>query len=146
MVINFFEGKYRFLSNFYSCWIPYEGITYPTSEHAYQAAKTLDVEQRKYVSTLDTPGKAKRAGRDLTLRSDWEQVKESVMYDILKIKFSNPILREKLLETGDVYLIEGNKWCDQIWGMCQCKKCNGLGLNLLGKLLMKLRNELKPKQ
>lgn len=142
-MINYFGGRNRFLSNFYSpSWILYEGISYPTSEHAYQAAKTLDNSERENISNLASPGDAKRAGKSVTLRPDWEEVKESVMYDILVIKFKNPILRVKLIETEDHELIESNTWHDCVWGICTCRECNNVGQNLLGKLLMKIRREM----
>ena len=135
-----FQGEYRFLSNFWPATVVYEGITYPTSEHAYQAAKTLDVEQRKRIAALQTPAEAKSAGRALKLRDDWESVKFTVMEDVVRFKFTHhDDLRAKLLATGDAYLEEGNNWGDEVWGVC-----NGKGENRLGKILMKIRSELKP--
>src|SRR5690348_9381030 len=58
-----FQGEYRFLSNFWPAEVAYEGITYPTAEHAYQAAKTMDVNERKRIAALPTPAEAKAAGR-----------------------------------------------------------------------------------
>lgn len=142
-MINSFTNQYRFLSNFYPCWVFYEGISYPSTEHAYQALKSLDIAVREFISNLKSPGEAKRAGREITIRPDWDQVKEGIMYDLLKIKFSTSILKEKLLETRDHELIESNTWHDNTWGICNCKKCDRNGLNLLGILLMKVREELK---
>ena len=84
-----------------------------------------------------TPSKAKRKGQKITLRSDWEQVKEQVMYDVLKLKFKDEVLAKLLKETGTKYLEETNWWGDEVWGVC-----NGVGQNKLGKLLMKVREEL----
>ena len=73
------------------------------------------------------------------MRSDWEDVKFDVMYDIVKAKFTqNEDLKRKLLDTEGYYLEEGNNWGDKIWGVV-----NGVGENHLGKILMRVRNELK---
>lgn len=136
--IAIFDGEYAFLSNFYNSPITIAGINFPTVEHAFQAMKTIDVAERQLIAAAPTPGKAKRLGRTVHLREDWEEAKESVMYICLKAKFSIPELREKLLATEDAYLIEGNWWGDTYWGVC-----NGIGQNKLGQLLMRLRTELK---
>lgn len=138
-MIGTFDGEYAFLSNFYPSFITDEDyITYPTVEHYFQAMKTLDKGVRFYIAIQATPGKAKRLGRRLDLRPDWEFIKDSIMEEALRIKFSNPKLRKALLDTGDEYLEEGNTWGDQYWGVC-----NGVGKNKLGKLLMKIRQEIK---
>lgn len=144
-MINNFDDKYRFLSNFSHSTIMYEGIEYPTIEHAFQAAKTFDVKQRQQIANLKTPGEAKRAGRrEVVLRKDWEEVKDGIMYELLKEKFKNPELKSKLLDTGDEFLEEGTMWHDNYWGNCYCEKCKDIvGKNILGKLLMKVRDELK---
>jgi hypothetical protein len=135
--IRGFFGDYRWLSNFHSATIEFEGLTYPSSEAAYQAAKTLDEEQRKTFTKV-TPGDSKIMGRLVSLRSDWEQVKDDIMYRILIYKFTkHPELGQALLDTGDKYLEETNYWNDTYWGVCK-----DLGQNKLGKLLMKIREEL----
>lgn len=144
-MINSFEGQYDFLSNFYPSQIEYEGIIYPTVEHAFQAAKTTDVKTRKLIAAMPTPGQAKRAGRSVSLRPDWEDIKFSVMASCLEKKFEIPELRIKLLETGNQYLEEGNTWHDKVWGVCHCDKCGCLGLNHLGYMLMQLRSGIKVK-
>jgi len=140
--INKFEGKYRFLSNYYPCKVVYEGIEYPSTEHAYQAAKTLNLEHRQMIADLPTPSASKKAGKIVELRSDWHDVKFQVMKDICKLKFIQPEFRQKLLDTGDAYLIEGNWWHDNTWGICTCSKCGFDGLNLLGKVLMQIRADI----
>lgn len=135
--IGSFDGLYRFLSNFWPVKIPFEGITYPSVEHAYQAAKTLDVQLRHRIAVLPMPGQAKRMGGTLELRSNWGQLKFSYMELLLRYKFMNPMERKWLLRTGDAYLEEGNTHGDRIWGVCR-----GRGENHLGKLLMKIRSEL----
>lgn len=138
-MIDKFRGKYEFLSNFYPCQITHDGFKYPSTEHAYQASKTLDFKVRKVIAGLDTPGKAKRYGRHALLRDDWESVKDSVMREVLSIKFlSHSDLAKKLVLTGDEELIEGNTWGDTYWGVC-----NGIGENVLGNLLMEIREVLR---
>jgi ribA/ribD-fused uncharacterized protein len=140
--IGEFQGEYRFLSNFWPAEVVYEAIAYPTAEHAYQAAKTLDTNERKKIAALASPAEAKTAGRALKLRDDWETAKFVVMEDVVRYKFTHhPDLRAKLLATGDAGLEEGNTWNDQIWGISPPN--SGKGENHLGKLLMKIRNELR---
>lgn len=140
--IDSFSGEYRFLSNFWPAQVVYEGITYPTAEHAYQSAKTLDMDQRRQIAELATPSSAKKAGRALQIRPDWEAVKLRVMEDCVRYKFSHDHeLRQKLLATGDAELIEGNTWGDRFWGVCE-----GQGENHLGQILMKVRQELKTQE
>lgn len=142
-MIDNFHGEYRFLSNFYMTPIDYEGIVYPSTEHAFQAAKTFNHEMRVFISKLATSGQSKRQGRLVELREDWEQVKDNVMLNILRIKFSDQSLKRRLINTGLEPLIEGNTWHDNYWGSCECSKCGKhMGKNILGKLLMQVREEL----
>lgn len=155
--IDKFFGEYRWLSNFHLCSIEYEGIIYPSTEHAYQAAKSNDPEIRKQCLEMNCK-EVKRWGRSLgdeilyvdkqgahmKLSKDWDtgptwgQKRVRVMYDINLYKYKNhPELKKKLLATGDAQLIEGNTWGDKFWGVC-----NG-GANMLGKILMLIREELK---
>lgn len=137
-MITKFTGQYKFLSNFFACEVEYEGIVYLSSEHAFQAAKTLDRNERIKIARASSPGMAKTLGRHVSLRRDWEGTKDSIMEEILRIKFSNPELKDKLLRTGDSRLVEGNTWGDEYWGVCSNR-----GKNKLGKLLMKVRESLK---
>lgn len=141
MIIDNFNKEFEFLSNFYPSEIKIEGITFPTVEHAFQALKSLDITERVLIAAEPTPGRAKRAGRRVKLRPDWEEVKVNYMYECVKRKFEIPELKRKLLATGDAYLIEGNTWNDTFWGVC-----NGEGANMLGLTLMKVRSELKAKE
>lgn len=131
-----FSGPYRFLSNFYGCNIEIGGIMFPSVEHAFQAMKTNDRGLQINISNAPTPGDAKAIGRGLVLRDDWEDIKVMLMEILLLAKFNDPVLRTKLINTGDAILIEGNTWGDTYWGVCR-----GKGENKLGKLLMKLRDE-----
>jgi ribA/ribD-fused uncharacterized protein len=89
-------------------------------------------------------GRWKYSIRELLIREDWDQVKDGIMLDLLKIKFSNPELQRKLKETGNAELIEGNYWHDNYWGQCYCPKChNKRGQNKLGKMLMEIRKGIK---
>lgn len=138
-MISGFHGEYEFLSNFYPCsiTIPDSDINCSTVEHAYQAAKTLDIDERIYISTL-RPGDAKKQGRKVKLRDGWESMKLFIMYELIKIKFQDGFLRSRLLATWDSILIEGNDWNDCYWGVC-----NNLGSNHLGNILMSIRQLLR---
>ena len=142
-MIGPFKNNYRFLSNFYTCEFLWDVMVWPSSEHAYQAAKTNNPYIRESIRVLPTANDAKKAGRKLILRTDWESIKVALMKEILLAKFSqNNQLREQLLATGDEELVEVNWWGDKIWGMVEE---NGVlvGENNLGKTLMKIRKQLK---
>ncbi len=137
-MINNFRGKYYFLSNFYSSNVEYEGLTYLNNESAFQSAKLKEVKDREEFCSLDA-STAKRKGRHVKLREDWEEVKYNIMHDIVYAKFSQNLdLKKKLLATEGEYLEEGNSWGDKIWGTV-----NGIGENNLGKILMQVREELR---
>jgi ribA/ribD-fused uncharacterized protein len=141
-----FKGEYAFLSNFHAHPLTIDGITYPTAEHAFQAAKTHDQAVKQAIADKDTPANAKRAGgkrrgsliKGTLFRTDWEAVKLSVMKDILRLKFADPQLRQALLATRDTPLVEGNVWNDTFWGVCR-----GRGQNHLGRLLQEVRTEIR---
>ena len=136
-VIDHFRGEFDWLSNFFQCQVEFEGMNFSNVEAAFQAAKCLDMKERERFFGL-SGGQAKRLGRRVELRSDWEDVKIDIMRQVLKSKFTqNPELKAKLIATGDAELIEGNKHRDFFWGVC-----NGKGQNHLGKLLMEVRAEL----
>ena len=136
-MINKFRGENRFLSNFYETSVEWEGLIYPSSEAAFQAAKTLDQEDRKRFQTM-APTIAKREGYKVKLRENWEDIKIDVMYQIVLAKFSqNEFLKQKLIATGREWLEEGNTWGDRTWGTV-----DGIGNNYLGKVLMAVRSVL----
>lgn len=146
--VDRFEGEQRFLSNFYPAKVWHDGVSYPTVEHAFQAAKTLDFVERRRISTLRTPGQAKRAGKMRRIRPEWDQVKRSIMFELVLQKFSYHVdLRHQLLSTGELTLIEGNTWHDNFWGNCTCPACVEIpGQNHLGKALMTVRELLMRKR
>jgi ribA/ribD-fused uncharacterized protein len=136
--ITSFTKEYKFLSNFYPVDIIYNGIIYPSVEHAYQAQKTLDDDIREKISLLEKANEAKAYGKKIKLRDDWESKKMIIMKDLLFLKFTQDPFRNLLLETGEAQLIEGNWWGDTFWGIC-----NGQGSNMLGVLLTYVRHCLK---
>lgn len=136
-MIDNFRDAYAFLSNFYDVPVEYNGLCFCNSEAAFQAQKTVDETERVQFTNLDASN-AKRLGRIISLRDDWERVKIQVMYEVCYAKFiQNPRLAKWLIETGDEILVEGNTWNDKFWGVC-----NGEGANNLGKILMAIRTEL----
>lgn len=136
--ITLFRGKFRFLSNFF---IDADGFCV---EIHYQAAKCADDVERESILKETDPRVAKRRGKKVKLCADWEFNKITVMYSLLRRKFEFPLLRSMLLSTGDVELIEGNLWHDNFWGNCECIACSDIeGKNMLGKLLMQIRKELR---
>lgn len=136
--IEGFKDEHRFLSNFWTAQVFFEGHSYPSVEHAYQAAKTNNLDQRRVIREQVMAAHAKRLGAAVDMREDWEEVKLEIMYDLVKQKFfRDPLLRKALLETQGIELEETNHWGDTFWGVC-----NGVGENNLGKILMKVRGEL----
>ncbi len=135
MSIHSFQGEYRFLSNFYPCEVEHRGRKFPTVEHAFQAAKTDVPSEIEYVAAARTPGDAKLRGKTVILRKDWETVKIDIMRELLHSKFSDPELRKKLDDTKPHRLYEGNLHGDTFWGVCR-----GKGRNVLGWLLMEVRD------
>jgi ribA/ribD-fused uncharacterized protein len=153
-MIDLFVEENRFLSNFFIAQTTFEGMIFPSSEHAFQAAKTVDRITRIRFQNPKLPAiAAKRLGKLLAIRSDWDEVKQNVMLTVVRSKFSRPELGDRLLTTGNEMLVEGNIWHDVVWGNCVCnttedpkfgKKpgCLEPGRNLLGKILMRVRTEL----
>lgn len=138
MKIQEFRGKNYFLSNFYIAPVEYKGIHYTNNEAAFQAQKVLDRGIQEKFSHLD-PSSAKSKGRHVRLRSDWEKVKDQIMYEVCQAKFTqNEELKERLIQTGEAELVEGNTWGDSYWGVCR-----GTGKNKLGKILMRIREEIQ---
>lgn len=136
-ILGFFD-EYRYLSNFHLCPVMFDGIVYPSSEHAYMACKTVHLAERLHIATLTQPWEAKRYGRNMVISTpDWDTYRLTAMLRVLVEKFKDPQLRAWLLSTGNLYLEETNNWGDRFWGV------DGTGLNHLGKLLMMLRDTLR---
>jgi len=153
-MIDKFEGRWRFLSNFYPCKIEHQGIIYNSVESYYVAMKVNDQQLingvyytpgdfREMIARITNPAEVKKIGSKLKLRAGWDEKKLEVMNRGVRQKFKDETLAELLLSTGDQDLIEGNWWHDKFWGICICKKCAGKGENHLGKLLMTIRDEIR---
>lgn len=129
-------------SNFYpASFVDKNGITWKTTEHFFQAKKFENTEHENVIKNLDTPGQAAKQGRSRSrpLRSDWEEVKENIMYECLCYKFlQNKDMLDILVSTGDKKLIEHTR-NDRYWA----DGGDGTGKNRLGVLLMRLREEIK---
>ena len=137
-MINQFKDEYRWLSNFELCDVTLDGVTYPSVEHAYQAAKTTDLAERELLLPL-TAGQAKRYGRKVTVRHDWEDVKVSVMRSLLEQKFAIESYKDLLHATGSQEILEGNNWGDVFWGV---NLQNNKGQNHLGRIIMAIRDKI----
>ncbi len=139
-----FKGEFRWMSNFYQHYLAHH-----TVEHVFQAAKAMDdPELKAEILNCEFPGDAKRLGRGAKLPADWnEGRREHVMLNALRDKYGGPPMREWLLATGEIPLIEGNYWHDNYWGDCLCGKCQSTrGINKLGELLMQVRSELRTQE
>ena len=158
-IIDVFRDDNAFLSSFFLTNITVFGMEFRSAEHAYQWSKTNDPDEKHSIlwslhipswsnpdpdekEVPSTPGHAKRRGKLVTKRPDWEEIKYEVMLEIVRAKFQNADLRALLVATGDSILIEGNMWHDNYWGSCTCSKCGNAGMNMLGRILMQVRNEL----
>lgn len=143
--ITDFRGEHDFLSNFYPSPVEMDGAEYSTVEHAFQAAKVHDFAQRRAIRDAASPGKAKQMGRRVKRREDWFDVSLDIMEALVRQKFTRyPQLREKLLSTGSRTLIEGNNWGDKFYGcVWDSQKGDWVGENHLGRILMKVRDELR---
>lgn len=140
-----FDGAHRFLSNFAAVpgGLAALGMTAETTEHIYQAAKTLDPHARAEILAAPTPGIAKRMGLRVSLRPDWDDIRLGLMSALLEAKFDDPSFGALLLATGDAELVEGNHWHDVFWGRCSCTRHQGEGQNWLGQLLKVRRSQLQ---
>lgn len=139
--IDLFEHEYEFLSNFYRAPFNIFATHYKTVEHFYQSYKTLNYDEIEYVLTSSSPQEAKRRGRGVVLREDWEDIKDWVMFVGVYEKFKQNLeLAHKLIKTYPHDLEEGNWWHDNYWGNCECGMCKSVyGQNKLGHILMDVR-------
>ena len=136
--ITHFTKENKWLSNFQLIDVEYEGDIYRSTEHAFQAAKTFNKEERLKIQNAEKCSEARKLGQIVTLRPDWESVKDDIMLNLLRQKYKNKELKEKLLATGNMHLEEGNTWGDTYWGTC-----DGIGKNKMGLLTMQVREEIK---
>lgn len=125
----------------------YKGLMFHTVETFYQCMKIplVDKDHRRLVSSM-SPAMAKRycskRNKNFKIRSDWEKVKIKVMNFALRKKFARGTSWYKKLKATKGEIVEVNNWHDNIWGDCVCDRCsNTTGRNLLGQLLMEIRDE-----
>lgn len=144
MSITRFASEYYFLSNFYPIEITFNGKKYKTAEHAFQAAKCVHENDAERVRNASTPAIAKSIGRRILLKPNWESIKFSIMLEILHIKFQNATMMAKPQETSGQQLEEQNTWHDTYYGMCTCARHKDKGMNILGQLLMLIRDSKSP--
>ncbi|XP_031621920.1 uncharacterized protein LOC116339970 [Contarinia nasturtii] len=138
-----FRDEYFFLSNFYPVKIEYGGDVYPTAEHAFQAAKCENVKDRQKLRKAKTPVEAKSIGRRVRMKANWDSERVLVMEKLLRIKFENPKMKFLLKKTHEQDLVENNTFHDRFWGVCSCSRHKNSGVNMLGKILMKIREDIK---
>jgi len=140
--IRGFRGDHQFLTNFYPCTIIFGDLVFDSVEAAFQAAKCENYNDRLKFQGL-TGSEAKKLGRRVNLRSDWEQVKIPILTELVRQKFSRGSeLLKKLAATGDAMLVEENMWHDNFYGDCVCARCRNIpGQNKLGHILMEIRGQ-----
>lgn len=146
-----FTGKWSPIDNFaltpVKADVGHGSLLYPTSEHAFAAAKSDNWSTAEQIRKAETPGEAKGMGRTCALRPEWEQVKFQVMWYVLQAKFAqHPKCVNVLLKTGDQPIFEGNTWDDDVWGVIRVQDNVWRGRNALGEQLMELRNKYKGAQ
>jgi ribA/ribD-fused uncharacterized protein len=136
------RGPRGWLSNFAAYAITLDGVTWPTSEHYYQAQKFVgDPAVMELIRSNPQPYIAWRMGHgpDHPPRTDWDEIKDEIMLRAVRAKFSqHEELRARLLATGDTVLVEHSS-VDAYWG----DGGDGSGLNKLGQILMQVREELR---
>lgn len=142
------RGPYEAFSNFaatpfvMAAWQPELGdVEFATGEHAFQAAKAATVTEHERIRLARTPMAAKQAGRRVALPRDWSTRRARVMLTVLRAKFAGGELRELLVGTGDAILAEDSPY-DALWG-CRDRAGGYSGENLLGRALMRVRDELR---
>lgn len=131
-----FRNEFYFLSNMFNCTVMYNDCTYRCAESAFQSQKCVDEEEKELFAHMDG-FLAKRYGKKVSLRKDWNKVRVPIMEEVVRAKFEqHPELARKLAKIEGV-IQEDNSWEDTFWGVCE-----GKGENNLGKILMKIRDEL----
>lgn len=143
MIITF-KAENSFLSNFYIASFHFKifGSDFVSSEAAYMHEKCDDPEWKRFcIDSKNTPAQIKIKSQTVKLIPGWDHVRINIMYQVLKAKFEIPYLKEKLVNTGNQNLQEGNYHGDKFWGI-DLKQNPNIGENYLGRLLMKVRDEL----
>lgn len=141
-MVSIFRGDYSFLSNLYSSEIDTGGrFVYKSAEHLYQATKCSSNEDRAKIRNAETPKSAKIIGRFVKTRRHWDVYKVNAMVGILRLKFKTKKLKRLLRATRGMQLTNQNYLHDTFWGVCGCTKHKRTGLNMLGKILMFVRDE-----
>jgi hypothetical protein len=139
-MIKEFQKEYRWLSNFWPCRIEFQGRVFNSVEHAYQAAKSDEDSWKEFCSKSISPGEIKKESRNIAIRPTWNSEKVSVMRELLRKKFiDNKHYASMLVDTGSEHIQEGNYWGDRFWGV---DLKNSVGKNMLGELIMDIRDEL----
>jgi ribA/ribD-fused uncharacterized protein len=134
-----FRGDYRWLSNMTPCIVTLDGVAYRSVEHAYMSAKSDDAEWKEFCFNTESPYTVKQKSKDIILVDNWQNIKINVMYSLLEQKFNQEPFRQKLIDTGDCYIQEGNRWKGTFWGI---DLDTNKGTNHLGNLIMKIRDTL----
>jgi N-glycosidase YbiA len=141
MTIFFYKIKepHGYMSNYKKARFFIYGRWWNWVEAPYQAQKTLDPDEQELIYQSKTNNESRLLGQKVTMRPDWDQVKYQVMYECCMAKFlQHKDLRDQLIATGDEELVE-NSPVDYYWGC----GADGSGKNMLGKVLMRVRTELK---
>lgn len=128
----YFRGENFFLSNFYPIEIIFDGKVYGSVEHAFQAAKCANPIDAEKIRTFYRE-----------IKPNWESEKVTIMERILRVKFADPEMKRLLKNTKDVRIVENNGWHDIYWGVCDCPKHESTGKNIVGELLMLIRDNEK---
>jgi hypothetical protein len=143
MSIKFYKIKdpHGYMSNYSRHRFFVYGRWWNCVEAPYQAAKTFDEAEKNLIHQAKGSNEARLLGQKVTFRSDWDQVKDIVMEECLIAKFlQHKDIRDQLIATGEEELIEDTTSSNDMYWGCGT---DGTGQNKLGKILMKVRKELK---
>jgi ribA/ribD-fused uncharacterized protein len=132
-----FRGDFKFLSNFHNSVIVLNGKEYPTAEHAFQSCRAAKAEDAEKIRLATNPVEAKKLGKEVRQRSNWNQINLDVMRKVVEAKFTQHLDLAKKLKAVQGEIIEENYWRDTFWGTFE-----GKGENNLGKILTQIRQTL----
>lgn len=144
--VTLFEGDYFFLSNFYPVEIEYKGIKYPTVEHAFQLNKCISKFDADKIADIKCPRQLRILADTVLMRTDWHYIRAGVMRELLNLKFEKYELRKKLFDTWPSILIDGNIRHEIYWGKCYCGGHMFMARNVMGELLMEIRDSIRPEE